>query len=115
MFDFMKKVAVIVTIVFVVYSGVMFGMPYYRYYAFRTDAADIVRFSYKARSEREKMEKLRDEMFEKSQEVGLPISKNHIKVERTETGFWVYIKWQETVDILGQYQKTLHFEVEVSS
>jgi hypothetical protein len=115
MFDFMKKLAIIITIVFVAYCVFMFGMPQYKYYAFKTDAADIVRFTFKGRDDREKVEKLRKEMFEKAQEVGLPISENHIKVESTETGYWVYIKWQETVDILGQYQKTFEFEVEVSS
>jgi hypothetical protein len=114
MFDFIKKLAIIVSIVFVIYSGVQFGMPYYRYYAFKTDAADIVRFNYVG-SESRRIHDLRQEMFEKSQEVGLPISENDIKVERTETGYWVVVHWQETVDILGQYQKTLEFEVEVSS
>nr|NIT03378.1 hypothetical protein [Candidatus Saccharibacteria bacterium] len=42
MLDFVKKLAVIVSILFVVYCVFMFGMPYYRYYAFKTDAADIV-------------------------------------------------------------------------
>jgi hypothetical protein len=115
MFDFMKKLAVIVSIVFVVYSGVMFGMPYYRHYAFRTDAVDIVRFKYSEYSAGKRMHMVKEKLFEKAQEVGLPISKNDIKVERTQTGYWAYVKWQETVDILGQYQKTLKFEVEVSS
>lgn len=110
MFDFMKKLIYITVFVFVVYSGIQFGMPYYRYYAFKTDAADIVRFRY---SDRNAIEDLKSKMLERAQEIGVPISKNHIKAHRTETGYWAEIKWQETVDILGQYQKTLYFKVEV--
>ncbi len=114
MLDFVKKLAVIVSILFVVYCVFMFGMPYYRYYAFKTDAADIVRFQYVG-SERQRMEKLEKELIERGLDVGLPIGVQNVTVKPTETGLWAKIKWKETVDILGQYQKTLEFEVEVSS
>jgi len=70
-----------------------------------------VRFNYRPPDE---LKKLKTKLFERAEEVGLPISENNIEVERTQTGYWAMIQWQETVDILGQYQKTYHFEVEVS-
>lgn len=114
MVDFIKKVAVIVVILFIVYTGIMFGMPYYRYYAFKTDAADIVRFQYTG-TEKHQMEKLEAELIERGTKVGVPIGVQNIKIQPTETGFRADIKWKETVNILGQYHKTLAFEVEVSS
>jgi hypothetical protein len=111
MFKHIKTLLWVALVVFAVYSGIQFVMPQYRYYAFKTDAADIVRFRYRPPND---LKKLRTKLYEKVEEVGLPVSENHIEVERTERGYWARIKWQETVDILGQYQKTYHFEVEVS-
>lgn len=113
MFDFIKKLVYLVVFVFVIYSGVMFGMPYYRYYAFKTDAADIARFQYKGRTDEEKISQMKAALLEKAEALGVPIGEKHIDVERTETGYLVTIQWQETVDLLGQYQKTLPFEIEV--
>lgn len=111
MFDFIKKLAYLVTFVFVVYCGFQFGMPYYRYYAFKTDAADIIRYELRGQDE---MGAIKAKMLERAEEIGVPISANHIKMYVTEKGYAAEIKWQETVDILGQYQKTLQFAVEVS-
>lgn len=110
MFDFIKKLAYVVAFLFAVYSGFQFGMPYYRYYAFKTDAADIIVFNYR---ESDAVDEIRKQLTERAQELGIPISPGHIKVYRTDRGYWAEVKWQETVDILGQYQKTLRFEVEV--
>jgi hypothetical protein len=110
MFDFIKKLAYLATFLFVVYSCFQFGMPYYRYYAFKTDAADIIRFEHRGR---EAEEDIRRDLVERAQELGIPISPDGMQVYRTEEGYWAEVKWQETVDILGQYQKTLSFEVEV--
>lgn len=110
MFDFIKKLAYIVAFLFVVYSGFQFGMPYYRYYAFKTDAADIIVFGYRGRDADEEIKK---SMYERAQDLGIPISPGHVKVYPTNKGYRAEVKWQETVDILGQYQKTLRFEVEV--
>ncbi|MEJ2314002.1 MAG: hypothetical protein P8Y85_04335 [Nitrospirota bacterium] len=110
MFDFIKKLAYIVSVVFIIYAGFRFGMPYYRYYAFKTDAADIVRFDFTVRDAEEE---IRKDLIERAQELGVPIGANQINVYRTEDGYRVDAKWQETVDLLGQYQKTLSFEVEV--
>ena len=112
MFKHIKTLIWVALVVFAVYSGIQFVMPQYRYYAFKTDAEDIIRFRY--RPPNEALKKLRTKLYEKVEEVGLPVSKKQIEVERTERGYWARIKWQETVDILGQYQKTYYFEVEVS-
>ncbi len=109
MFDFIKKFAYVVTFIFVVYTGFQFGMPYYRYYAFRTDVADYVKFKYRNKDD---ISALKSKILEKALDLGIPISANHIKAEHIEGGYWVIVQWQETVDILGQYQKTLHFRVE---
>ena len=114
MFDWIKRTVIIAVVFLTIYSGVKFGMLYYRYYAFKTDTADMVHFSLYG-SDESKIKQMRDQIFEKAQSIGVPITANQIYVETTETGFWVNIEWQETVDILGQYQKVLSFEIEVSS
>lgn len=111
MFKKIKTLIWLALVVLMVYSGIQFGMPQYRYHAFKTDASDIVRFRYHPPNE---LKKLRTKLLERAEEVGLPVYEENIEVDRTERGYWARIKWEETVDILGQYQKTYHFEVEVS-
>jgi len=114
MFAWIKTIAILLIVVFAIYVGVQFGMPYYRYYSFKTDAADIVRFKRYEPNDM-KMKHIREDLLEKAQSAGMPISMNDIAIEKTETGFWVDVEWQETVNILNQYKKVLSFEVEVSS
>lgn len=89
------------------YSAFMFGLPYYRYYAFRSDAGDVIRF--RARDARE----MQKSLLEKAREYGVPAGEANVEVSSVEGGYWARVKWTEDVDILGLYHRKLRFGFEV--
>jgi hypothetical protein len=104
---YIKLIFVTALIVFLGYLGVKFGTPYYNYSAFKSEAKEIARISLGD------IEKTRAQIFEKAVELKLPIEEKDITV--TQTGKMVRVKtsWSETVDILGVYQKTLGFDIDI--
>lgn len=104
---FFKFTLTIGLIAFLIYAGLEFGMPYYRYSAFRTDAKELARIS------RGEVEKTRAEVLERAQELKLPLEEKDINVTKTARGIRVQTSWSETVDILGIYQHTFNFTVDV--
>lgn len=105
---FFKFVFVLALIAFLMYAGLQFGMPFYRYTSFRSDAEQIARISIGG-----DVDKIRAQVFEQAQEVNIPIKEQEIEVTKTTRGTRVKTAWSETVDILGIYQKTFDFKINV--
>lgn len=105
-----KAILWLLIFVFIVYVGLKFGFPYYRYLAFKSDAKEIVRVSIEARNE----EEIRDKIFERSQELKIPIEKTDIEVSKTDKSMVVKTSWFEVVDVFGVYKKTLKFYIDTS-
>jgi hypothetical protein len=105
-----KAIFWLLILVFLAYLGFKFGSPYYRYLAFKSDAKEIVRVSIEARDE----ESMRNLIFERAQELKVPIDKTDIEVIKTGTDMRVKTSWIEVVDILGVYQKSLKFDVDTA-
>jgi hypothetical protein len=104
---FIKFILVSTILVFCVYAGIQFGIPYYKYSAFRSDVKELARISLGD------TQKTRKQIFERAQELKLPLQEKEILVTRTEKAVRVKTSWEETVDLLGLYQKTLAFSVDV--
>ncbi len=104
---FIRFVIVTALLAFCVYAGIKFGMPYYRYSAFKSDVKEFVRISIGD------VEKTKAQIFERAKELRLPIEEEDIKVTKTEKLVRVKTAWSETVDLLGVYQKTLKFDIDV--
>jgi len=105
---FFKFVFVLLIIAFLMYAGFQLGMPYYRYTSFRTDVEEIARVSVAG-----DIDKTRAQVFERAQGVNIPIKEQDIEVIKTTRGMRVKTAWSETVDILGIYQKTFDFKIDV--
>ncbi|MBI3378496.1 MAG: hypothetical protein HY035_08895 [Nitrospirae bacterium] len=105
---FFKFVFVIGLIAFLMYAGFQLGMPFYRYTSFKTDAAEIARVSVSG-----DIERTRAQVFERAQELNIPIKEKDIEVMKTTLGMRVKTAWSEEVDILGIYQKTFDFKIDV--
>ena len=105
---FFKFVFVIGLIAFLMYAGLQFGMPFYRYSSFRFDVEQVARISIAG-----DVDKIRAQVFEMAQESNVPIKENQIEVIKTARGMRVKTSWSETVDILGLYQKTFDFKIDV--
>jgi len=104
---FIKFVFFMLVLAFIVYAGLKFGMPYYRYSAFKSDVKELARISIGD------VQKTRSQIFERAMELKLPLTEEGIQVTKTEKTIRVRTTWSETVDMLGVYQKKLNFRVEV--
>jgi hypothetical protein len=104
---FIKPLLVIAIMVFLVYSGIQFGIPYYRYSAFKSEAREITRL------ELGQVEKTRAQIYEAAQNQKIPIEIGDIQITKKTHTTRVQTSWSVDVDILGLYQRTLHFTVDV--
>ncbi|MEW6419831.1 MAG: hypothetical protein AB1480_17240 [Nitrospirota bacterium] len=92
---------------FLVYAGIKFGMPFYRYSAFKSDAKELARIS------TGDTEKTKAQIFERAMELKIPLKEEDIVVTKTERRVIVRTSWSEIVDIVGVYQKKLDFSINV--
>lgn len=104
---FIKPLLVIAIMVFLVYAGIQFAIPYYHYSAFKNEAKEI------ARLELGQVEKTRAQLFDAAQNQKIPIGAEDIKITKKTNTTHVQTSWSVDVDILGLYQRTLTFTVDV--
>ena len=104
---YIKFILIAVLIVFLVYLGVKFGMPYYKYSAFKSDIKEMVRVSLGDDN------KTKTEVLQRAQELKIPIGEKDVVIEKKGNVIIVTTSWSETVDVLGVYQKTLDFDIAV--
>lgn len=104
---FIKFTFVVIILVSLVYLGVKFGIPYYKHSAFQSDVKELARISLGD------TKRTRAQIFERAQELKIPLEEEDIVVTRKEKSVRVNTSWEETVDVLGLYQKTLKFRVDV--
>lgn len=104
---FIKFLFILGIFVFLIYTGIKFGMPFYRYSALKSDAKAIARISLGD------TKKTKTDILERVQELKIPIQENQIVVTKTETMVRVQTSWSETVDLLGLYQKKLNFRIDL--
>jgi hypothetical protein len=104
---FIKFIFVTIILVFCAYLGIKFGIPYYKHSAFQSDVKELARISLGD------TKKTRAQLFERARELKIPLEENAIMVTRTEQTVRVKTSWEDTVDVLGFYQKTLKFSVDV--
>jgi hypothetical protein len=104
---YFKFVLTVIILALCAYLGIQFGMPYYRYSVFKSDAKEITRISLG------EVEKTKALLFERAQELKLPIEENTISVKVKDKSVYVSTSWSETVDLFGIYQKDLNFAVNI--
>jgi hypothetical protein len=102
-----KFLFVIALIVFVIYTGIQFAIPYYKYSAFKSDAKDLANISIGS------IEKTKQEIFDRAQELKIPIEEKELLVTKKGNVTRVQTSWSETVNIIGIYEKTLEFVLDV--
>lgn len=104
---FVKFFLTMLILAFAVYAGYKFGMPYYKYSAFKSEARALARISVGD------VARTRALIFEKAEELGLPLSEKDIDVRRLDKTILVQTSWSERVDLLGFYQKELFFSIDL--
>ena len=103
----MRKIIWLLILSFLVYSGIKFGMPYYRYVAFKSEVKEMTKVSVGL-----KEDEIKNRVFERAQELKIPIQKDDIELFTTEKMVQIRTSWFEVVDILGLYRKTLIFSID---
>ena len=106
MFKWLKRLIFIGIVGFVVYAGFMFGVPYYKYLAFKMDAQDIIRFQVKGEKD------MRERFIKTAREIGVPVKDKDIKITQKGERYSVKISWSETVNLRDLYKKKLDFSFE---
>lgn len=104
---YIKFTLVTIILVFCIYIGIKFGIPYYKHSAFQSDVKELARISLGD------TEKTRAQIFARAQELKLPLDEKDILVTMKTKTVRVKTSWEDTVDVLGLYQKTLQFTVDV--
>ncbi len=104
---FFKFAFVTALIAFAMYAGIQFGMPFYRYSALKTDATELIRISVMD------LDRTRGQIFERAQELKIPIEEKDIEITRTGRKIRVTTGWSEKVDIFGLYEKPLKFTIDI--
>jgi len=104
---FIKAVLILAVLALCVYAGIQFGTPYYKYSVFKSDAKEIARVGLGDVKRTQTM------LFEKVQELNLPVEEDDISVVLTDKKVFVKTSWSETVDLFGIYQKELKFSIDI--
>lgn len=104
---FIKFTVVTLILVFGVYCGIKFGIPYYKHAALRSEAKELARISLGD------ADKTRVQLFDKARELKIPLEEKAILVTTTQRSVRIRTSWEEMVDILGYYQTTLKFSIDV--
>ncbi|MBF0457143.1 MAG: hypothetical protein HQK99_04525 [Nitrospirae bacterium] len=103
-----KALFMIALIVAAMYSGFMFAMPYYKHNTMTSEAKEIARLG-------QDKEKTLELIYEKVQEIGIPVKKESINVtfDREKRIVTIKMAWNVDVDLMGFYKKTIFFKVDV--
>lgn len=104
---FIKPILCIAVLAITLYAGIQFGMPYYRYSAFKNEVKEI------ARLELGDVEKIKTQVYESAEVLKIPIEKEDIMVIKKKNTVRIQTAWAVDVDILGLYQRTVNFKVDV--
>ncbi len=103
-----KKLFALLVVALIIYSGVLFAAPFYHYHTFKSDVEEIVQMrnvQHKAMLER---------IVETAEGYNVPIEKKDIILTR-EKFYRARISWEETVNLLGLYERTFKFSIDTNT
>jgi len=104
---FVKPIFCLVLLAVTGYVGFQFGMPYYRYSAFKSEVKEI------ARLELGDVEKIKTRVYESAEALKIPVEKEDIMVIKKKNTVRIQTAWSVNVDILGLYQRTVDFKIDI--
>lgn len=105
---FIKSILWVGIMALLIYSGMQFGMPHYKYAAFKHDVSDIAKVGLG------NLDIIKTQMFESAQRHNVPVKEKAISVKLVgDNRIQVTASWKEQVDLFGLYQHTFYFELDV--
>lgn len=103
---FVKGILSLFILVAVVYTGVSFAKPYYRYYTLGSYTRDFLK------TDVGNIEAIRENIMNNAEELNVPLVGKNLDVKIVEKFVKVKATWSETVDFWGYYQKKIDFVME---
>jgi hypothetical protein len=103
---FVKGFLALFFLVAIVFVGVSFGKPYYRYYSLSSHTRDFLK------SDTYNVETIRTNIMTDAEELKVPLAEEDLEVVVDKKNVKVKATWSETVDFWGYYQKTFDFVME---
>lgn len=104
-----RPIITIILVLVALYVGYSFAMPYYRYNTITSEAKEIARLG-------------RDQqataalVYDKVKDLGIPLQLDDIEVivDSDKKRTTIRLGWDETVSVLGAYEKTMRYRVDVT-
>lgn len=103
----LKGLMCIGTIGLIIYSAFMLVTPYCKYYVFKLDSKDIVRFPVETDLE------LKEHFIKRAKELKVPVKDKDIKISFRDEFYRAKISWTDNVNIFDLYKKKFKFNFEV--
>lgn len=101
-----KGLFTLAILVFLAYSGISFGKPYYRYYTLGSHTRDLLK------TEIGNVEAIKKKILADAAELQIPLDGKDLEVSIVKKLVKVKARWSETVDLMGYYQKRIDFAME---
>lgn len=90
----------------VVFVGISFSKPYYRYYTLGSHTRDFLK------TDIGNIEAIRKNIIDNAAELKVPLDEKNLEVAFAGKIIKVKANWSETVDFWGYYQKQIDFAME---
>ncbi len=90
-----------------VFVGISFGKPYYRYNTLRSHTKDILS------SEINVLPAIKEQVLKEAKELNVPLQEDNLEVTMQNKIIKVKATWSETVNFWDYYKKRLDFVMEV--
>lgn len=103
---FVKGLFLLLILVAVVFVGISFSKPYYRYYTLGSHTRDFLK------SDVGDINSIRKNIMDNAAELKVPLDEKDLDVSIVNKFVKVKATWSETVDFRGYYQKKLDFVME---
>ncbi len=103
---FVKLILVLAILVTIVFVGISFGRPYYRYNALRSDTKDTLLLDLGS------VDAIKEKIMADAASLHVPLKEEDLDVTIQEKRVKVKATWSEVVDFWGYYRKELDFTIE---
>lgn len=106
---FIRGFLSLLIIVAIIYVGISFGKPYYRYNTLRSHTKDMLLTGI------DNVEAVKEKVLAEAAELQIPLKESNVDVTMSPVSKAIKVKatWSETVDFWGYYQKKLDFVMTV--
>lgn len=105
---FIKVFLVLAILALLVFAGISFGTPYYRYFTLSARTADILKGEVGSNTQF-----VHGKVVELASDLNIPLGSEDVSVSHDGRHNKITVKatWTETVDLLGLYSHELNFDM----